>query len=184
MQRLRLQTMKTSLTDGWCKRIYTDVLVNLRCLPHRCPRYTRNKLAHRYKCGCTCTMWRVNHETIIDTLSWCKILPHTGFNLIRAYRKLLRRRKKSSRILRAVVRTNHWSFENLVQKYHGFTKRPQLIDPRQTALLREIRTKGKEGTSAVLTMTMTMTHSVADYLEIFVYLRNVQDLFGRRETSQ
>ena len=28
MQRLRLQTMKTSLTDGWCKHIYTDVLVN------------------------------------------------------------------------------------------------------------------------------------------------------------
>ena len=44
------------------------------------------------------------------------------------------------------------------------------------ALLRESCTKGKEGTSAVLTMSMTMTHSVADNLESFFYLRNVQDL--------
>ena len=38
----------------------------------------------------------VNPETIIGTLSWCKILPLSGFKLFRAKQKLLRRRTDNS----------------------------------------------------------------------------------------
>ena len=36
-----------------------------------------------------------NPETIIGTLSWYKILPHNGFNVIRAKQHIQMRRKKS-----------------------------------------------------------------------------------------
>ena len=87
---------------------------------------------------------KVNHETIIDTRSWCKISPHNEFNLIRKEQKLLRRwnrvhassssRHRSQKLF---TLTTHWSLADRVKNSRGITERPLLIDPRQMAFLRQ-----------------------------------------------
>ena len=52
-------------------------------------------------------MSSVNHETMIDTLSRCKILLHNGFNLIRAKRELL---IEFTKVLRAVVEAKSYFY--------------------------------------------------------------------------
>ena len=86
----------------------------------------------------------MNHGTITSTLSWYKILPLNGFNLIRANQKLHRRRKKSSsvfsnrhRSLKLFIRTTHWSLGIPVNSYYGIIERRRLVDPRLTELLKE-----------------------------------------------
>ena len=56
-------------------------------------------------------MRKVNLETITGTLSWYKILPLSGFNLIRAKQNLHMRRKKLIQILGTVASTK--SCENV-----------------------------------------------------------------------
>ena len=91
-----------------------------------------------------CPTKAVNLETITDMLSWYRILPLNGFNLIRVVRKLLKRRKgvyKNSsnrrKSRRSVTLTSHWNLANLVTTCHGIIVLQHLIDPRQVAQLEE-----------------------------------------------
>ena len=70
----------------------------------------------------------MNLETITDALSWYKIQPLNGYNLIRSEQKLLRRRQGvhesfSSRHTnrKSFLRTTHWNLENHVKIYHGIS---------------------------------------------------------------
>ena len=100
---------------------------------------------------------KVNLETITDTLSWYKILPLKGFDLIRAKQKLLRRRKR--------VYESFWSRQwrpkvIYTDKSLEFGKSCEDLPwNHRTSTLRRSETNGiaeravrkiKEGTSAVL----------------------------------
>ena len=83
----------------------------------------------------------VTRETVTDTLSWYKIPPLNGYNLIRAKQKLLKRRTRvyegsssRHRSQRSFIQTIHWSLGNRVKNYHGIIERLHLIDPRLTEL--------------------------------------------------
>ena len=86
----------------------------------------------------------VNRETITGTLSWYKILPLNGFNLIRAKQNLHMRGRKvyhnswSRRTDRKLyTQTTRWNLGKRVKVYHGITALQHLIDPRQMASLKE-----------------------------------------------
>ena len=88
-------------------------------------------------------MKRVNPETLTGTLSWYKILPLNGFNLIRA-KQLLRKRKRvqgsfSSRrkSQKSFTLTIRWNLGEHVRFFHGITALQLLIDPKQMVLLKE-----------------------------------------------
>ena len=111
-----------------------------------CRRHTGEAVPRAEKFGDLTTadhkfsMRKVNHGTIIDTLSWNKILPLNGFSLIRVKQKLHRRRKgvrksssKRHRSWRFSTQTL-WNLGNLVKNYPGITERLHIIDPRQTEL--------------------------------------------------
>ena len=86
----------------------------------------------------------VNPETITCALSWCKILPLNGFNLIRAKQNLHMRREKvyqdswSCRTHRKLyTQKTRWNLGKHVKIYHGITELQHLIDPRRMTLLNE-----------------------------------------------
>ena len=99
----------------------------------------------------------VNLETITSMLLWQLIWPLNGFNLARAKRKLLRRRKRvdgyfSTRLKcwNSFTLTIRWNWANLLKIYHGIIVLPQLIDLRRTALLNKQCAGVKEVTSAAI----------------------------------
>ena len=86
----------------------------------------------------------MNQETITCTLSWYKILPPSGFNLIRVKQRLHKKRNRvcessSSRHTnpKSFTPTTRWNLENPGRIYHGIAELQHLIDSRQMALLRE-----------------------------------------------
>ena len=118
----------------------------------------------------------VNLETITDTLSWFRILPLNGFNLISAKQRLHKRQRRvyegsSSRgkSQQLVFRIIHWSLANLLKMKNGIIELQHLIDPRH-------------GTSAVLLQSGLDERRWADSMECHGYLRNVQDLLADGET--
>ena len=88
----------------------------------------------------------VNQETITGTLSWCKSLPLSGFNLIRAKQRLHMRRKELCQTSwnchpnqKSFTLTIHWNFRTSIphrSETNGIAERA----------VRRV----KEGTSAVL----------------------------------
>ena len=88
-------------------------------------------------------MRAVNLGTVTDMLSWYRIWPLNGFNLIRAKRKLLRRRKgpyesfssrRKSR--KSIILTIHWNLANPLKTCHGIIVLPHSIDPTRMVLLK------------------------------------------------
>ena len=81
----------------------------------------------------------------LETLSWYKILPLNGFNLIRVKGSLhMRRKKKLVKIYRTVASTKSCVKRQLdgiwgkhVRFCHGNTALQHLIDPRRLASLKE-----------------------------------------------
>ena len=80
----------------------------------------------------------VNLVLIIDTLSWCKVWQHNGFNLVCAKPKLRRRRKgvresfsNRQKSRKSFTLTIHWNLANLVKIYHGIIVLLYHIDPRR-----------------------------------------------------
>ena len=96
-------------------------------------------------------MKEVNLETIIDTLSWYKILPLNGFNLIRAKPKLLRKQKRAYKSSwsrrgnqKSFTLTIHRSLANLVKNYDGIIVHQRPIDLRQMVLPKERYAESKK----------------------------------------
>ena len=90
------------------------------------------------------SMTIVNLKTITGTLSWYKILPFSGFNLVRAKQNLHMRQKKvcrkswSRRTDRKLyIQTTRWNLGKHVKFYHEITALQNLVDPRQMASLKE-----------------------------------------------
>ena len=85
----------------------------------------------------------VNHGTITGTLSLFKILPLNGFNPIRAKQRLHRTEKSSRKLLapsqkpQVIYTQNALEFGKSFEDHHGIIELQHLIDPRQTALLKE-----------------------------------------------
>ena len=77
------------------------------------------------------SMREVNPETITGTLSCCKILPLSGFNLLRAKQNLHTRRKKAYETETCVFRQLEGIWGQHVQFYDGTTALQHLIDLRQ-----------------------------------------------------
>ena len=82
----------------------------------------------------------VNPQTITRTLPWYKILPHHGFNLVRAKQNLHMRRKKvcqnswNRRTDRKLFsQTTRWNLGQRVKFYHGIIALQHLIDARHMA---------------------------------------------------
>ena len=86
----------------------------------------------------------VNYVTITDTLSWFKILPLDGSNLILVKVELHRKQKSAcgsssshQKSHRSLTLTILWNLQNPVKTYLGIIGRQHLIDPRRVALLEE-----------------------------------------------
>ena len=92
----------------------------------------------------------MNQETIIDTLSWFKILPLNGSSLIRVKVKLYRIQKSLRKFLepsgkpKVIYNDNSLEFANPVKVYHGIIGRQHLVDLRRVALLNEQYEESKE----------------------------------------
>ena len=91
-------------------------------------------------------------RTITDTQSWYKIPPLSGFNLIRAKRKLRRRRKNVhesfSSLLKAeshAILTSRWNLASPVKTYHGIIVLRHAIGPRRVVLLRQQHAESRKG---------------------------------------
>ena len=84
-------------------------------------------------------MRRVNHGTITGALSWYKIWPLNGFNLIRAKQTLRRDGKVCVKVLGAVTQAKSYFSDGIWQIlcHHGIIEPQHLIDPRRMALLKE-----------------------------------------------
>ena len=124
-------------------------------------------------------MKRVNQETITGKLSWNKILPLNGFNLIRA-KQLLRKRKRVQgsfsscrKSQKSFTLTIRWNLGEHVRFYHGITALQLLIDPKQKS-----RVTSERRTSAVLSQSGLAARWWAGSLECYRYLRHVQDLLA------
>ena len=82
----------------------------------------------------------VNLETIIGTLSWYKMHPLNGYNLIRAKRKLLRRRKGVYESF-----SGRRNCRMLGKIDHGFIVHLHSIDPRPLVFPRDRCAESKKG---------------------------------------
>ena len=128
-------------------------------------------------------MRKVNLETITRTLSWYKILPLSGFNLIRAKQNLHMRRKKSlfkflepSQAPKVEKTYNSMEFGKAceVLSWNHRTSTPHRSETNGIAE-RAVR-RVKEGTSAVLLQSGLDERWWSDSFECRCNLRNVQDL--------
>ena len=131
-------------------------------------------------------MTMVNNGKITGTWSWYKILPLSGFSLIRTEQGLHRRSEKvygnfssCQNGHKSFTLRIRWNLANLVKIFHGITERQHLVDPRRMAAVRRV----KEGTSAVLLQSGLDEKRWADSMECHCYLRNIQDLLSDGKTS-
>ena len=120
------------------------------------------------------SMKKVNLETITDTLSWYKIQPLHGYNLVLVKRKLLRRRKgvyesfwsrgKSLKFILPIP----WNLANLVKTCYGiFVRQPRRSETNGVAERAVCRIK--EGTSAVLLQSVLDENWWAGSMECFFF---------------
>ena len=87
----------------------------------------------------------VNPGTITDTLSWYKISPLNGYNLIRVKTKFARDGRESTKVSRAVTEAKScvyeqidWNLANPVKNDHGIIERLRIIAQKQTELQNEL----------------------------------------------
>ena len=127
----------------------------------------------------------MNPETIIGTLSWYKILPRNGFNLIRVKQRRHKRRRKSLRKFlepshkpKVIYTDNSMEFGKaceILARNHR-TSTPHQSETHSVAG-RAVR-RGKEGTSAVLLQSGLDKRWWSDSMECYCYLQNVQDFLA------
>ena len=131
----------------------------------------------------------VNQETFTGTLSWNKILPLNGFNLIRAKQKLLRRRKESlSKFLepshkpKVVDTDNSMKFGKACEdlSWNHRTSTPHRSETSGIAE-RAVR-RVKKGSSTVLLQSGLDERCWSDSMKCYYYLRIVQDLLSEDKT--
>ena len=86
----------------------------------------------------------VNYVTITGTLSWYKILPLNGNNLIRAKTRLHRKRNSACGISsshqknpKVIYTDTLWNLQNPLKILHGIIGRQHFIDLRRMASLSE-----------------------------------------------
>ena len=131
----------------------------------------------------------MNQETITDTLSWCKILPLSGFNPVRVKQRLHMRRKKGllkfletshkPRVIYTVI--THWNVEKCEDPaWHHRTSTPHRSETNDIA--ERVFRRVKEGTSAVLLQSGFDGRWWSDSVECYCCLRNVQDLLTDGKT--
>ena len=91
--------------------------------------------------GSKSSMKEVNPGTITGTLSWYKISPLSGYNLIRVRTRIHRRRRRvhesflsRHKSQKLCIRTIHKNLANLVNHYHGIIELPRLIAQKQKEL--------------------------------------------------
>ena len=132
----------------------------------------------------------VNPETITGTLSWCKILPLNGFNIICAKQKSSHETEKSllkflgpSHTPKVVYTDNSMEFGRACEglSWNHRTSTPHRSETNGIAE-RAVR-RVKEGTSAVLSQPGWDEKWWAGAVECHCYLRNVQDLLADGKTS-
>ena len=125
-------------------------------------------------------MRRVNHGTITGTLSLFKILPLSGYNLIRAKQRLHRRRKRSLRKFlepsqkpKVVHINNSLEFGKSCEElsWNHRTSTPHRSETNGVAE-RAVR-RVKEGTSAVLLQQGLDEKWWADSVECYCYFSSV-----------
>ena len=80
------------------------------------------------------------------------------------------------------IQTTRWSLANLVKIYHGIIELQGLIDPRQMASLTEPFEEQKKVLQQYCYKQDWMKGG-GQTMERYCYLRNVQDLLGRRENA-
>ena len=129
-----------------------------------------------------------NVETITGTLSWYKILPLNGFNLIRAKQNLHMRRKNLLKFLepshapKVVYTDNSMEFVKAceVLSWNHRTSTPHRSETN--GIVERAVRRVKEGTSAVLLQSGLDERWWSDSMECYCYLRNVQDLVAEGKT--
>ena len=129
-------------------------------------------------------MRKVSLETITGTLSWYKILPLSGFNLIRAKqksaheteKKLIQNSWNRRKHQKLWKRTTRWNLGKHVRFCHGITELQHLIDPRQMAWLKEPSDEWRKVRQQYCYSQDWMKRWKSDSIECRGNLRNVQDL--------
>ena len=131
----------------------------------------------------------VNLDIIIDTLWWYKAWQHSGYNHTHVNQKLFRKRKRAYKSS-CSRRGNQKSFytdnslefgkacEDLSWNHCTSTTHRSETDGIADRAVRRI----KEGTSAVLLPSGLDDKWLAESVECFTYLRNIQDLLSDGET--
>ena len=114
--------------------------------------------------------------------SWCKIWPLNEYNLIRAKRKLLWKRKgdhesfsSRQRSHKSFVQATLWNLAMPVKKYHGITVHQRLTDLRRMVLLKERYAELKKERLCCC-KSGPNERWWADSMECYCYPRNVQHL--------
>ena len=128
----------------------------------------------------------MNHEIIIDTLLWYKIWQRSGSSPTHAKQKLPRKPRRAYRTSwsrqgnqKSITLTIPEKLASLVKNCPGIVVRQHHTDRKLLGLLREIAVRRvKEGTSAVLLQSGLDEKWLADSMECFCYLRNIQDLLS------
>ena len=125
----------------------------------------------------------MNHETIIDTLSWCKILPHNGFNLTsqeteRSLRKFLEPSKKA----KVIYTDNSLEFSKSCEDLSWNHRTSTPFRSEMNGIAERAVRRVKDGSSAVLLQSGVDENWWADSMECYCYLRNVQDLLADGKT--
>ena len=116
-----------------------------------------------------------NPETITYTLSWCKILPVNGFNLIRAKQNLHMRRKKFF-FKKKILEPSHRPKDNSMElgracevvSWNHRTSTPHRSETNGIAE-RAVR-RVKKSTSAVLLKSGWDERWLSDFVECYCYL--------------
>ena len=133
-------------------------------------------------------MRKGNLETIADALSWYKILPLNGFDLIRAKQKFLRRQRSSRKFFERSVKPKVIYIDNslgLGKYFEDFSwnHRISTLHRSETNGIagRAVR-RVQEGTSAVLLQSGLDEKWWADFKECCCHLRNVQEFFADGRT--
>ena len=131
-------------------------------------------------------MTEVNPGTITGTLSWYKISPLSGYNLIRVKQKLLKGAYKSSWSqtgnLKSFTLTIPLEYGKACEdlSWNHCTSTPHKSETNWIAERAVHRME--EGTSAVLLQSGLDTEWWSDTMERHCYLRNIQDLLSDGKT--
>ena len=183
--KVETQKRKHSFYTHFTKDRKRDICLTTKITRVPCRRRDKGSIprAEKFADLTTADHKEVNPRTITGTLSWYKMSPLNGYNLIcektrirRRWRRVYESFLSRHRSQKLFIQTIHENLANPVKNYHGIIERLHLYRSETNGIAERTVRRVKEGTSAVLLQSGLDDKWWSDSVECYCCLRNVQEL--------